>query len=175
MSQTAKPFTAKSPTVKSPINKSRTVKSTSVASPSAGLDELLCFLVYSTGFAFNRIYRKPLEKLGLTYPQYLVMVVLWAESGLTVGQIGERLRLDSSTLTPLLKRLDALGLVSRERSSEDERRVNVHLTARGRGLRRGAGAVSDCVAQAVGMSPAELAALMRQMQALRDRLEVAAA
>ena len=164
-----------SKTAKSQKDKSAPGQSPSAVSQSAGLDELLCFLVYSTGFAFNRIYRKPLEKLGLTYPQYLVMVVLWAQDGLTVGQIGERLRLDSSTLTPLLKRLDALGLVSRERSTEDERRVNVRLTARGRGLRRGAGAVTDCVAEAVGMSRAELAALMGQMQTLRDRLEAAAA
>ena len=105
------------------------------------LDELLCFLVYSTGSAFNRAYRKPLERIGLTYPQYLVMVVLWTEDALTVGRIGERLRLDSGTLTPLLKRLEGAGLVQRERSAADERRVIVRLTARGGALRAEAGAV----------------------------------
>jgi MarR family transcriptional regulator, organic hydroperoxide resistance regulator len=139
-----------------------------------GLDDLLCFLVYSTGSAFNRVYRKALEPIGLTYPQYLVMVVLWAGDGLTVGQIGDRLRLDSGTLTPLLKRLEAMGLVSRARSSEDERRVLVRLTAQGAALRTHADAVVRCVTEAVGMDAGSVAALMEQIRALRDTLENAA-
>jgi DNA-binding MarR family transcriptional regulator len=143
-------------------------------SPPLRLDELLCFLVYSTGLAFNRVYRKPLEQLGLTYPQYLVMTVLWAENALTVGQIGERLRLDSGTLTPLLKRLEILGMLSRTRSLEDERRVVVALTRQGRDLSERVGDAMQCISQAVGMNASEVASLMRRMESLRDNLEAAA-
>lgn len=139
------------------------------------LDELLCFLVHSTGFAFNRVYRKPLERLGLTYPQYLVMVVLWAGDALTVGQIGARLRLDSGTLTPLLKRLEALGVVSRTRSPEDERRVVVRLTGKGHDLRDRAGRVMDCVTGAAGLDAGELSHLTLRLRALRDSLDGAEA
>ena len=139
------------------------------------LDDLLCFLVHSTGFAFNRIYRKPLERLGLTYPQYLVMVVLWADDALTVGQIGERLRLDSGTLTPLLKRLETMAIVSRERLREDERRVVVKLTSKGRQLRDLTGDVMNCVTAAVGMDAEHVTSLMRQIRDLREHLENAAA
>ncbi len=139
------------------------------------LDDLLCFLVHSTGFAFNRVYRKPLEQLGLTYPQYLVMTVLWAEDGLTVGQIGERMRLDSGTLTPLVKRLEATGMVSRARSRADERRVIVTLTRKGRDLQSRADDVMACIAQAVGLDAGEVSGLMRRMRDLRDHLDTAAA
>lgn len=145
------------------------------APPPPALDELLCFLVQSTGFAFNRVYRRQLERLGLTYPQYLAMLVLWAEDALTVGQIGERVRLDSGTLTPLLKRLEAMGLVSRARSPEDERRVIVRLTDKGHELRARAGDVSKGVTDAVGLGASEASSLMRQMRTLRDNLEGAAA
>ena len=138
------------------------------------LDELLCFLVYSTGSAFNRVYRKQLEQLRLTYPQYLVMVALWTDDALTVGQIGERVGLDSGTLTPLLKRLEALGLVSRVRSPVDERRVIVTLTGAGNGLRARAEHVMAGVAEAVGLDAGETSSLMRQMRALRDNLDAAA-
>lgn len=139
------------------------------------LDDLLCFLIHSTGFAFNRVYRKPLEQLGLTYPQYLAMVVLWGEDSLSVGQIGERLRLDSGTLTPLLKRLEAMGVVSRQRSAQDERRVVVSLTEEGRALRLRVGEVMRCVSQAVDLSEPDLTTLMRQIGHLRGRLEEAVA
>ena len=138
------------------------------------LDDLLCFLIQSTGFAFNRIYRQPLERLGLTYPQYLVMVVLWSQDGLTVGQIGERMRLDSGTLTPLLKRLEAMGMVSRRRSAEDERRVIVTLTKQGSTLREQAGDVMRCVSEAVGLAEGDAVALMSQIRSLRAHLEHAA-
>ena len=139
------------------------------------LDDLLCFLVYSTGFAFNRVYRKPLEHLGLTYPQYLVMVVLWGSNALTVGQIGERMRLDSGTLTPLLKRLEALGMVTRGRSPADERRVIVTLTRKGRDLHDRAGEVMACVTEAVGLDAGKDSGLVQQIRALRKTLEDAAA
>lgn len=141
---------------------------------SPRLDDLLCFLIQSTGFAFNRIYRQPLERLGLTYPQYLVMVVLWSQDGLTVGQIGERMRLDSGTLTPLLKRLEALGMVSRRRSAQDERRVIVTLTAQGSALREQASEVMRCVSEAVGLAEDDAAALMDRIRSLREHLEHAA-
>jgi hypothetical protein len=97
------------------------------------LDNQICFAVYSTAHAFNRVYKPLLDKLGLTYPQYLVMLVLWERDGVPVKDIGERLFLDSGTLTPLLKRLEAAELIKRTRSTEDERQVLIALTAKGRG------------------------------------------
>ena len=97
------------------------------------LDNQICFAVYSTAHAFNRVYKPLLDKLGLTYPQYLVMLVLWERDGVPVKDIGERLFLDSGTLTPLLKRLEAAELVKRTRSTEDERQVLIALTPQGRG------------------------------------------
>src|SRR5918993_3722365 len=98
------------------------------AQSSARLSRMLCFATYSAGLAFTRVYKPLLELLGLTYPQYLVMVVLWEKDGLTVSEIGEQLFLDSGTLTPLLKRLQAAGLVERGRDPKDERQVRVSLT-----------------------------------------------
>ena len=143
--------------------------------PSPDLDDLLCFAVHSTGFAFNRLYRRPLQRLGLTYPQYLVMVALWREDGVTVGRLGEQLALDTSTLTPLLKRLEALGLLTRRRSEADERRVIVGLTEKGEGLRAEAAAVTRCIAEGTGLSLEELGRLTREVRDLRARLERAAA
>lgn len=149
------------------------------ASPSKAsppdLDDLLCFAIYSTGFAFNRVYREPLQRLGLTYPQYLVMMCLWAQDDVTVGQIGERLGLDTNTLTPLLKRLEALGFLTRRRSAEDERRVMIALTEEGEALRGEAAEVVRCVADAVGLPRAEIARLTRDVRALRKSLEEAVA
>src|SRR6201994_3810823 len=99
------------------------------------LDNQICFAVYSAAHAFNRVYKPLLDRLGLTYPQYLVMLVLWERDDVPVKEIGEKLFLDSGTLTPLLKRLEAAHLVKRTRSSEDERQVLVALTAQGTGLR----------------------------------------
>jgi len=135
------------------------------------LDDLLCFAIYSTGFAFNRVYRKPLRRLGITYPQYLVMLALWDEDGVTVGRLGERLFLDTNTLTPLLKRLEGLDLISRRRSDTDERRVLITLTPKGRTLRREADDVMRCVGEAAGMPIAELARLTKEIRALRANLE----
>src|SRR5947209_12003660 len=123
------------------------------------LDDFLCFAVYSTGFAFNRVYRKPLRKLGLTYPQFLVMAALWGEDGVTVGALGEKLSLDTSTLTPLLKRLERVGLVTRRRSQEDERRVMVALTQKGAAMRAEAGEITRCIVAAVDMPPEAFAKL----------------
>ena len=134
------------------------------------LEEQLCFAVYQTGHAFNRVYRPVLAKLGLTYPQYLVMLVLWQEDGLTVKALGERLMLDSGTLTPLLKRLEAAGLLRRERGREDERQVLIALTPKGEALREKARAVPQSILAASACSVGELVAMKNEIVALRDRL-----
>ncbi|MFN3628424.1 MAG: MarR family winged helix-turn-helix transcriptional regulator, partial [Parvibaculum sp.] len=99
------------------------------------LSQQLCFAVYSTAHAFNHFYKRLLAPLDITYPQYLVMLVLWEGDQLTVKEIGARLQLDSGTLTPLLKRLEGAGLVTRTRDQRDERQVRIGLTATGRALR----------------------------------------
>jgi MarR family transcriptional regulator, organic hydroperoxide resistance regulator len=145
------------------------------APPIPDLDAFLCFAVHSTGFAFNRIYRKPLGRLGLTYPQFLVMAALWGEDGVAVGALGEKLALDTSTLTPLLKRLEGMGLLTRRRAQEDERRVMVSLTEKGSAMRAHAGEIMRCVFAAADLSPEAFDKLTRDIQALRRNLERAAA
>jgi len=120
------------------------------------LDNQLCFAVYSTGHAFNRVYKPLLERLGLTYPQYLVMLVLWERDGVPLKDIGERLFLDSGTLTPLLKRLEAAQLIKRRRSTEDERQVLIALTPQGQALREKARAVPLGILASSACSVAEL-------------------
>jgi DNA-binding MarR family transcriptional regulator len=137
---------------------------------SQRLDEQLCFAVYSTMLGLNKVYRQLLKSLGLTYPQYLVMLVLWEGDGLTVSGIAERLFLDSPTLTPLLKRLEALGLVTRLRSASDERQVIVSLTAMGRRLQAKAQGVPGCVAAAMECSPTQIDTLRGQLQGMRASL-----
>ena len=134
------------------------------------LDDQLCFALYSTGLAMNKVYRKLLRKLDLTYPQYLAMLVLWEKDEQTVSEIGARLFLDSATLTPLLKRLEAAGLVSRTRSAADERQVVIGLTSAGRAMEQEAAAIYDGVLCATGCTPSELAALKRQLDGLRGTL-----
>src|SRR5436305_2946932 len=133
----------------------------------------LCFAVYSTAHAFNRVYKPLLDALGLTYPQYLVMLVLWERDGGSVKEIGERLFLDSGTLTPLLKRLEAAGLVRRTRSTEDERQVLVALTPQGQVLKEKARGVPQSILEASECSVAELVALKSEIVSLRDRLNAA--
>ncbi|NSX35443.1 MarR family transcriptional regulator [Pseudarthrobacter oxydans] len=120
------------------------------------LDHQVCFALYSASRAATAVYRPVLEELGLTYPQYLVMLVLWENEPRGVKEIGEELGLDSGTLSPLLKRLEALGLCERRRSGEDERRVAIHLTPAGRELSRNAGAIPQRLAQAAGLTAEEL-------------------
>lgn len=139
------------------------------------LGNQLCFAVYSTAHAFNRVYKPLLDRLGLTYPQYLVMLVLWEQDGLTVKDIGARLFLDSGTLTPLLKRMEATHLVKRTRSAEDERQVLVTLTSQGASLRDKARAiVPPAILDATGCSIAELTDLHGKLVKLRERLDAAA-
>jgi MarR family transcriptional regulator, organic hydroperoxide resistance regulator len=137
------------------------------------LGNQLCFAVYSTAHAFNRFYKPLLDRLGLTYPQYLVMLVLWEQDGVPVKEIGERLFLDSGTLTPLLKRLEAAGLVKRTRSTEDERQVLIALTPQGQALKEKARNVPQSILAASECSVAELVALKSEIVTLRDRLNAA--
>ncbi|WP_341907803.1 MarR family transcriptional regulator [Polaromonas sp. YR568] len=134
------------------------------------LDNQLCFALYSTSLAMTKLYKPLLENLGLTYPQYLVMLVLWERDDLTVSALGEKLYLDSGTLTPLLKRLEVAGLISRLRAAEDERRVHITLTAAGRKLKAKAAEVPGCIMSAAQCSVPELISLTQQVQALRQRL-----
>ncbi len=139
------------------------------------LDQQLCFAVYSAAHAFNRFYRPLLGRLGLTYPQYLVLLVLWETDRLSVSAIGERLLLDSGTLTPLLKRMETMGLVTRQRAASDERQVVVALTAKGQELRREAEAFPTRILAASACSADDMAALTRTLFALRESLDDAAA
>ena len=134
------------------------------------LGDQLCFALYSTSLAMTKIYRKLLRELGLTYPQYLVMLVLWERDGVSVSEIGERLYLNSATLTPLLKRIEALGLISRRRAHEDERQVIVSLSRAGRELGLRTGEVQDGVFHASGCTVAELVTIKQQLDRLRGRL-----
>ena len=134
------------------------------------LDQQLCFALYSTVLGLNKVYRGLLKDLGLTYPQYLVMLVLWERDDLMVSEIGERVFLDSPTLTPLLKRLEVAGFVARNRSGTDERQVIVSLTPAGQRLRERAVAIPGCVAAAMECSPGEIDSLRSQLTDLRSKL-----
>lgn len=139
------------------------------------LDMQLCFALYSASLAMTKIYKPLLAPLGLTYPQYLVMLVLWEQDGQPVSAIGERLTLDSGTLTPLLKRLEAAGLVQRLRDAADERRVLVQLTAEGRAMKAQAHSVPQQILCATDCQIDEIAQLTQRLRALRDNLAQAAA
>jgi DNA-binding MarR family transcriptional regulator len=134
------------------------------------LDHQLCFALYAASLAMTKAYKPLLAPLGLTYPQYLAMLVLWEGDGITVSQLGERLALDSGTLTPLLKRLQALGLVQRLRDAADERRVLLRLTATGRDLKAQARAVPQAIAGATACDLQQISRLAGQLQQLRQQL-----
>jgi DNA-binding MarR family transcriptional regulator len=134
------------------------------------LDNQICFAVYSAAHAFNRVYKPLLDELGLTYPQYLVMHVLWERDDVPVKDLGERLFLDSGTLTPLLKRLEAAELIKRTRSTEDGRQVLIALTPRGDALREKARAIPPSILAASACSVGEMVTLKNEIVALRDRL-----
>jgi DNA-binding MarR family transcriptional regulator len=136
----------------------------------ADLDDLLCFAVHSAAHAIQRANKPLMEKLGLTYPQYLVMVVLWSEDNQTVGSIGDRLFLESSTLTPLLKRLQAAGLVQRVRDAADERQVRIQLTEQGRALAEKAKHTPEWFRHTFCEKSDEAKALRNSITKLRDSL-----
>ena len=138
--------------------------------PALLLDNQLCFALYSASLTMTKVYKPLLEAIGLTYPQYLVMLVLWESDGMGVSTLGERLSLDSGTLTPLLKRMEQAGLLVRQRSPDDERRVTVSLTAAGRKLRHKAATIPACLLEATQCQADEVTALTRQIQTLRHRM-----
>ncbi|PIB40526.1 MarR family transcriptional regulator [Pseudomonas sp. 2822-15] len=135
------------------------------------LDNQLCFALHSTSLLMTKVYKPLLQALGLTYPQYLAMMVLWEEDGLTVGEISHRLLTDPGSLTPLLKRLEAEGLLSRTRKREDERVVVVKLTEAGRALQEKAMGIPQCILGASGMQLEQLRKLQADLIALRSHLQ----
>jgi DNA-binding MarR family transcriptional regulator len=134
------------------------------------LDNQLCFTLYATSMAINRTYKPMLDEMGITYPQYLVLNALAEADGMSVGTIAHRLALESSTITPLVKRLELAGLVTRERSQLDERQVRVDLTAAGRALLVQCNCLNETLIERSGMTLAQLDALNRQIQVLRNAL-----
>lgn len=135
------------------------------------LNNQLCFALHSTSLLMTKVYKPLLQALGLTYPQYLAMMVLWEEDGLTVGEISSRLLTDPGSLTPLLKRLEAEGLLNRTRSREDERVVVVELTAAGRALQDKAMGIPQCILGASGLELEQLRKLQADLIALRSNLQ----
>lgn len=132
------------------------------------LSDFLCFAVYSANLAFSKAYRPFLEKLGVTYPQYVAIVALWEKDNQTVSELGEQLFLESNTLTPMLKKLEALGYVRRKRDSKDERQVIISLTAEGRRLREKSQGLS--LGGSTGLSDQEFTDLQKTVKRLRDNL-----
>ena len=137
---------------------------------STKLDDFLCFAIYSTNLAVNRVYKPLLDQLGLTYPQYIVLIALYDEDDQTVGGLGDKLFLDSSTLTPLLKRMEAMGHLTRQRDPEDERQVRVRLTPQGRSVRERALAFRSGLVKAIGLGAADFQHLREQLVKLRGNL-----
>lgn len=137
---------------------------------SLPLEAQLCFSLYSTSLAINRLYKPMLDSLGVTYPQYLVLSTLWEGDGQTISAIADRLALESSTITPLMKRLESAGFVSRQRNAKDERQVQAFLTAKGKALRTDAACLTQLLLENSELSVEEMIALNVQVQKLRDAL-----
>ena len=148
------------------------VKSAATGAAALQLDNQLCFALYSASLVMTKVYKPLLAPLGLTYPQYLVMLLLWERTSWSVSELGERLYLDSGTLTPLLKRMEAAGFLERKRSSLDERRVDISSTLAGRKLKASAVKIFACVVNATACPLPDLVDLTRQLQALRAQLSV---
>ena len=142
---------------------------TALPAPSVALDDQLCFALYAASRAVTARYRPMLDEIGLTYPQYLVMMLLWEADNQTVGQLGARLSLDSGTLSPLLKRLTAAGLVTRHRRVEDERSVSIALTDAGRALHEKAGAISEEIICVLDLDRAEFTDLKAKLELVTER------
>ncbi|MBD9678152.1 MarR family transcriptional regulator [Pseudomonas sp. PDM18] len=135
------------------------------------LDNQLCFALYSTSLQMTKVYKPLLQELGLTYPQYIAMLVLWEEDGITVGEISSRMLTDPGSLTPLLKRLEAEGLITRTRSQADERVVQLRLTEKGRDLRRRAESIPACILASSGLTLGSLKRLQEELVDLRGHLQ----
>jgi DNA-binding MarR family transcriptional regulator len=138
------------------------------------LADFMCFAIYSTNLAYSRVYKPVLDQLGLTYPQYITIIALWEQDGQTVKGLGEKLFLEPSTMTPMLKRLEGMGYVRRERDTADERNVRIHLTGEGRKLRERGFGFGSVTRQASGLDAEEFAALQKAIVHLRDNLVGAA-
>lgn len=134
------------------------------------LSNLLCYALYSSSLAMSRIYRPLLAGLSLTYTQYLVLMVLWTQDGLTVSDIGDSLSLNSATLTPLLKRMETTGYIHRARSSDDERQVVVSLTGKGQETRHESARIMACISEAAGLTDTKMADMCLQLNRLREHL-----
>ena len=141
---------------------------------TARLGDFMCFAIYSTNLAYSRVYKPVLEQLGLTYPQYVTIICLWEEDNQTVKGLSDKLFLEPSTMTPMLKRLESMGYVKRERDSEDERSVRISLTDAGRQLREKAFDYREITAKAAGLSPEEFSVLQKAIVNLRGNLIKAA-
>lgn len=139
------------------------------------LDLQLCFALYASSLAMTKLYKPLLAPLDLTYPQYLVMLVLWEADGISVSTLGQRLSLDSGTLTPLLKRLESAALITRRRAADDERRVDLFLTDTGLALKQQALTIPPALACATACEPLELLSLTQRLNALREQLSAAIA
>ncbi len=150
--------------------RNKTTAAPSKAEQWLQLDQQLCFALYASSLAMTKLYKPLLEPLGLTYPQYLVMLVLWEADGISVSTLGQRLSLDSGTLTPLLKRLEAGALISRRRARDDERRVDIFLSDAGRALKAQALGIPPQLACASACSLDELVSLTRRLHELRKHL-----
>ena len=140
----------------------------------AKLEDILCFAIYSTNLAVNRVYKPLLDKLGLTYPQFLVLAALYKQDDQTVGDLGNQLFLDSSTLTPLLKRMESAGYLTRQRDTTDERQVRIRLTRQGRVAREKSVGYLDGFVSSSGLDPAAYVQLREELTKLRDNLFKAA-
>jgi MarR family transcriptional regulator, organic hydroperoxide resistance regulator len=135
------------------------------------LGDFLCFAIYSANHAFNRVYQPLLRDLGLTYPQFIAMVLLWVQDGQTVGELGQKLFLQSNTLTPMLKRLETLRYIKRSRDSADERQVRINLTEAGRKLHLRASEIVERVRHATGLHNKQIEQLIKEVGVLREALE----
>ncbi len=134
------------------------------------VEQLICFALYSANNAMNRAYKPHLAALGLTYPQYIALTALWEKDGITVGTLCDRLMIETNTLTPVLKKLEAMGHVTRRRGDGDERQVFVHLTDQGRTLRKKAPDITACIIENTGLPLARLEELVTSISQMRDNL-----
>ncbi|MGY5958577.1 MarR family transcriptional regulator [Kosakonia sp. BK9b] len=149
------------------------MKTTPNTTEQLALDNQFCFALYSTNLALHKLYRQLLAPMNLTYPQYLVMLVLWEKDDITVSEVGERLFLDSATLTPLLKRLESAGLIRRQRSRQDERQVIITLSESGRALQQQATAIPASISCAMACDSATMHDIKQQLEQLRQRFQQA--
>lgn len=143
---------------------------TPIRSKTAKLADFMCFSIYSANLAYSRVYKPVLDELGLTYPQYITIISLWEEDQQTVKGLSEKLFLESSTMTPMLKRLEAMGYLTRTRDSEDERNVRISLTDAGRNLREKGFGFGEITIKASGLTPEEFPVLQKAIAKLRDNL-----